>query len=83
MCLNGGRRQAESPGVPVGVSTGRWITDGDADARQDAVARWGDLDDLARPDFASVNLSEPEPVTVARTLHAGGIAAARRPATRS
>jgi uncharacterized protein (DUF849 family) len=65
-------RQA-CPGVPVGVSTGVWITDGDADARLDAVARWGDLDDLARPDFASVNLAEPEPVTLARALRAGGI----------
>src|SRR5262245_39646856 len=47
------------PGTPVGVSTGLWITGGDPSARQSAVAAWADLPAAARPDFASVNLSEP------------------------
>src|SRR6516162_311086 len=46
------------PGIAVGVSTGLWIT-GDRAARQAAVARWRDLPAASRPDFASVNLSEP------------------------
>jgi uncharacterized protein (DUF849 family) len=51
-------RQA-CPGIPVGVSTGSWITGGDPAARQSAVAAWAALPAEARPDFASVNLSEP------------------------
>ncbi len=47
------------PGVPVGVSTGLWIHGGDADARAADVAAWSVLDRAVRPDFASVNLSEP------------------------
>jgi uncharacterized protein (DUF849 family) len=50
-------RQA-CPGTPVGVSTGLWITGGDPAARHTAVAAWADLSAAARPDFASVNLSE-------------------------
>jgi uncharacterized protein (DUF849 family) len=46
------------PGVPVGVSTGLWITRGDTAARQAAVADWASLTAGARPDFASVNVSE-------------------------
>ena len=51
-------RQA-CPGTPAGVSTGLWITGGDPAARQSAVATWAALPADARPDFASVNLSEP------------------------
>jgi uncharacterized protein (DUF849 family) len=43
----------EAAGVPVGVSTGLWITGGDAARRQDLVAGWDVL-----PDFASVNVGE-------------------------
>jgi uncharacterized protein (DUF849 family) len=45
--------------VPVGISTGLWITGGDVDRRRDLVAGWERLPAAARPDFASVNVSEP------------------------
>lgn len=61
------------PGVAVGVSTGLWITDGNHEARQAAVERWTGLTGPARPDFASVNLAEPEPVALAGALRAAGI----------
>ncbi|GAA3080517.1 3-keto-5-aminohexanoate cleavage protein [Streptosporangium carneum] len=47
------------PGMPVGVSTGLWITGGDPQARSEAVRTWAALLREDRPDFASVNLSEP------------------------
>lgn len=47
------------PSVPVGVTTGLWISDGDIGRRLEAVAGWADLPSAARPDFASVNVSEP------------------------
>ncbi len=47
------------PRVPLGVSTGLWIHAGDAGARAADVDAWSALDRAARPDFASVNLSEP------------------------
>ncbi|WP_406311280.1 3-keto-5-aminohexanoate cleavage protein [Streptosporangium sp. NBC_01639] len=47
------------PGLPVGVSTGLWMTGGDVDARREAVLGWAALPARDRPDFASVNLSEP------------------------
>jgi uncharacterized protein (DUF849 family) len=62
------------PGVPVGVSTKVSITGGDAGARQAAVAGWAALPDAARPDFVSVNLSEPGPGELAEVLQAAGIA---------
>lgn len=46
------------PGEPVGVSTGLWITGGDAGRRARLVADWAELDDARRPDLASVNVSE-------------------------
>lgn len=45
------------PGMPIGVSTGLWMCDGDAAARQAVVKAWTAMAD--RPDFASVNLGEP------------------------
>jgi uncharacterized protein (DUF849 family) len=63
------------PGTPVGVSTGLWITGGDPGARQAAVAGWADLPGAARPDFASVNLSEPGLDGLLAVLEAAGIAA--------
>ncbi len=51
-------RQA-CPGLPVGVSTGLWISGGDVRARAEAVRAWAALPAGDRPDFASVNLSEP------------------------
>ncbi len=65
-------RQA-CPGLPVGVSTGLWITAGDHPARQAAVARWAGLPAAARPDFASVNVSEEGWAQVARALAGAGI----------
>ncbi len=41
------------PGAPVGLTTGAWITP-DLDRRLSQISRWP-----ARPDFASVNFSEP------------------------
>jgi uncharacterized protein (DUF849 family)/ribosomal protein S18 acetylase RimI-like enzyme len=67
-------RQA-CPGTPVGVSTGLWITGGDPAARQSAVAAWAALPATARPDFASVNLSEPGWEELRGVLAWAGIAA--------
>ncbi|HYK68867.1 MAG TPA: 3-keto-5-aminohexanoate cleavage protein [Streptosporangiaceae bacterium] len=48
-----------SPRAPVGVTTGLWVTGGDVVARREDVAEWADLPPERRPDFASVNISEP------------------------
>jgi uncharacterized protein (DUF849 family) len=61
------------PGVPVGVSTGLWITAGDPGQRLATVARWADLPAAALPDFASVNVSEAGFAELAQTLHRFGI----------
>jgi len=61
------------PGVPVGVSTGLWITAGDDRLRKTLVRRWGELPVSARPDFASVNVSEPGFTELIDTLHHAGI----------
>jgi uncharacterized protein (DUF849 family) len=66
--------RAACPGTPVGVSTGLWITRGDAAARQAGVAGWAGLAAAARPDFASVNVSEDGWADVAGSLGAAGIA---------
>jgi uncharacterized protein (DUF849 family) len=60
-------------GVPVGVSTGLWITDGDPDERLARVRRWGDLPVAARPDFASVNVGEPGFDALVEVLRAADI----------
>lgn len=65
-------RQA-CPSTPVGVSTGLWITHGDPAARQAGVASWASLCTAARPDFASVNVSEAGWAEVVHTLAAAGI----------
>lgn len=67
-------RQA-CPDTPVGVSTGLWITRGDPAARRSAVAAWADIPVAARPDFASVNLSEPGWAELCGVLQSAGIAA--------
>lgn len=64
-----------SPGTPVGVSTGLWITGGDVAARLSAVTGWADLPGEQRPDFASVNLSEPGTAGLLAALDAAGIGA--------
>jgi len=58
--------------TPVGVTTGLWAA-ADARARQQQVAAWAELDDLHRPDFASVNLSEEGWPELTETLAAAGI----------
>jgi uncharacterized protein (DUF849 family) len=67
-------RQA-CPATPVGVSTGLWITGGDPAARRAAVSTWAGLPAAARPDFASVNLSEPGWADLCGLLASAGIAA--------
>jgi uncharacterized protein (DUF849 family) len=62
------------PGVPVGVSTGLWICAGDTSRRRDLVAGWAGLAPAQRPDFASVNLSEPAPAALAAGLEEAGVA---------
>jgi uncharacterized protein (DUF849 family)/SAM-dependent methyltransferase len=61
------------PALPVGVTTGLWVADGDPAARQQAVTAWADLDRAARPDFASINVGEPGVAELADTLRGAGI----------
>lgn len=65
-------RQA-CPGVPLGVSTGLWITARDVGARAELVRGWVVLRPAERPDFASVNLSEPSAHELATVLDGIGI----------
>ncbi|MBN1530906.1 MAG: 3-keto-5-aminohexanoate cleavage protein [Thermoleophilaceae bacterium] len=58
------------PGVPVGVSTGLWITDGDPERRLAEIAGWAGGE---RPDFASVNLSEEGAGELAAALRDVGV----------
>jgi len=62
-------------GIPVGVSTGLWIAGGDVIARRAAVAEWRGLTPGERPDFASVNLSEPGTAGLLAVLDAAGVTA--------
>jgi len=59
--------------VPIGVSTGLWICDGDPDLRQRLVSGWADLPAAARPDFASVNVHEPGYAKLTAVLRDAGI----------
>jgi uncharacterized protein (DUF849 family) len=59
------------PATPVGVTTGLWAAAGDPARRMTLVARWAGAD---RPDFASVNLSEPGADELAGLLTDLGIA---------
>ncbi|MEU4425675.1 3-keto-5-aminohexanoate cleavage protein [Actinoplanes sp. NPDC024001] len=61
------------PGVPVGVTTGLWISDGDAGRRLATVVGWADLPPAARPDFASVNVGEEGFRDLVEALHRAGI----------
>jgi uncharacterized protein (DUF849 family) len=58
------------PDVPLGVSTGLWITGGDHGRRLAEIERWGAIDG---PDFASVNLSEDGSGEVAEVLRSAGV----------
>jgi uncharacterized protein (DUF849 family) len=55
------------PGTFVGVSTGAWIEDDEALTRA-AIAGWREL-----PDYASVNLSEPDAPAVMELLRQRGV----------
>jgi uncharacterized protein (DUF849 family) len=52
-----GAVRAACAGIPIGVTTGLWVT-GDVWTRRDEVMGWADLELAQRPDFASVNVSE-------------------------
>ncbi|MCP2329132.1 uncharacterized protein (DUF849 family) [Hamadaea flava] len=62
------------PGTPIGVTTGLWITDGDAAARLRLIRGWIDADPDGLPDYASVNLSEPGFDDLTDILHSAGVA---------
>jgi uncharacterized protein (DUF849 family) len=67
--------RAACPDTAVGVSTGLWITGGDAAARHAAVAGWAGLPAASRPDFASVNVFEPGAAALVEALDAAGVRA--------
>ncbi len=59
------------PGVPIGVSTGWWITPGGW-ARQDHIREWRELPPEGRPDYVSVNMGEEDaPEVIARVRELG------------
>jgi len=62
------------PGVAVGVSTGLWICKGDVQLRVAMVTRWALIPPFERPDFASVNVSEPGFAELVGLLREAGIA---------
>jgi uncharacterized protein (DUF849 family) len=66
--------RAACPDTPVGVTTGLWAA-GDEWTRRDQVMSWADLDARARPDFASVNVSEAGWQELTIILADAGIAA--------
>lgn len=61
--------RAHCPRVPIGVSTGAWITP-DPARRLEQVREWRGS---AAPDYASVNFHEEGAVELARLLHSLGI----------
>jgi uncharacterized protein (DUF849 family) len=61
-----------APALHISVSTGAWITGDDA-RRRACIRGWAALPDAARPDEASVNLSEADAPAVIAALHAAGI----------
>ena len=61
----------DATGLPVGVTTGIWTVDGDADRRMSLVADWTGPH---RPDYASINVNEPGTGPLADLLSGLGIA---------
>jgi uncharacterized protein (DUF849 family) len=57
------------PGVPVGLTSGLWIAGDDPDLRLSLIQAW-----TVRPDFVSVNLSEPGADELVDALLAEGVA---------
>jgi uncharacterized protein (DUF849 family) len=60
--------RAACPGVPLGLTTGLWTTDGDAERRHAGVEAWQEL-----PDYASVNLAEPGSAELCALLARRGV----------
>jgi uncharacterized protein (DUF849 family) len=56
------------PGVPVGLTTGLWTTDGDFERRHAHVEAWEEL-----PDYVSVNLAEPGSAELCALLERRGV----------
>jgi uncharacterized protein (DUF849 family) len=56
------------PRVPLGLTTGLWTTDGDAELRHAQVEAWEDL-----PDYVSVNLAEPGSAELCELLAGRGV----------
>lgn len=59
--------RAACPGTLIGVSTGAWI-EGDVGRTRDCIAGWRNL-----PDYASVNLSEPDAPAIMALLADQGV----------
>jgi uncharacterized protein (DUF849 family) len=66
-----GAVQAAVPGVPVGVTTGLWAAGGDPAKRLELVSAWSGP---GKPEFASVNMSEPGAAELAALLSELGVA---------
>jgi uncharacterized protein (DUF849 family) len=60
--------RAACPRVPIGLTTGLWTTDGDAELRHAQVAAWEHL-----PDYVSVNLAEPGSAELCELLAGRGV----------
>lgn len=60
--------RAACAGVPLGLTTGLWTTDGDAERRHACVEAWEEL-----PDYVSVNLAEPGSAGLCALLARRGI----------
>jgi uncharacterized protein (DUF849 family) len=63
-----GALRSSCPGVPLGLTTGLWTTDGDAELRHARVEAWSEL-----PDYASVNMGEPGSAELCALLTARGV----------
>jgi uncharacterized protein (DUF849 family) len=60
--------RAACPRVPLGLTTGLWTTDGDAELRHAQVAAWEHL-----PDYVSVNLAESGSAELCQLLVGRGV----------
>jgi len=60
--------RAACPGVPLGLTTGLWTTDGDFERRHAHLEAWGEL-----PDYVSVNLAEPGSAELCALLAGRGV----------
>jgi uncharacterized protein (DUF849 family) len=60
--------RATCPRAPLGLTTGLWTTDGDAERRHAQVSAWEDL-----PDYVSVNLAEPGSAELCALMERRGV----------